>query len=290
MSITNILLTLLVYPGLFLLLSLGALFAWLFERRLPALAPSAAPLRSLHGVAALASLLLAALGLALLPWPYHPFSGWRAIGVPATLWVLFEGAFLLPLLPGFLAADPLAARAASREAQIGVAGRCVFWLAAGSALWTSVGISPLRAPGHLLLALGGLLALPAAIGLGPFGAERSLSAAGAESGLDAPTVALVRFARLARGAALLAALSVAVLPAFDGSGVPPALAGRADSRIMPWAGLAIIAGLFAVFALVLRQVSVLTPRMTLPGALRWCWRWALPLALAGAVYLAVVTQ
>ncbi|KPV49212.1 hypothetical protein SE17_33895, partial [Kouleothrix aurantiaca] len=133
-------------------------------------------------------------------------------------------------------------------------------------------------------------ALPAAIGLGPFGAERSLGAAGAEAGLDAPTTALVRFARLARGAALLAALSVAVLPAFDGSSVPPALAGRATSAIMPWAGLAIIAGLFVVFALVLRQISVLTPRMTLPGALRWCWRWALPLALAGAVYLAVVTR
>ena len=46
------------------------------------------------------------------------------IGGPAVLWATLEGAFLLPLLPGVLAPSPLGERAAYREGQISVAGRC----------------------------------------------------------------------------------------------------------------------------------------------------------------------
>lgn len=287
----NILLALLIYPGLALVLALGVAFTWLFARQVPAATLlNSAPLRSLAGLAALASLVLTGVGMALLPWPYHPASAWAIIGNPAVLWALFEGSFLLPLLPGFLSPQPLVARAAAREAQIGAAGRCLFWLAAGSGLWLGARWSLLSIPGYILLLLAGLLALPAAMGQGPYGPELSLSQAGAEEGLDVPTSTLVRFARLTRGAALLATLAVALLPAFSGAGTPPALQQRATTQIAPWAGLAIIAGLFVAAALVLRQVSELLPRFTLLGALRTLWRIALPLAVAGLIYLVVIVR
>src|SRR5262249_2119471 len=94
--------------------------------------------------------------------------------------------------------------------------------------------------------------------------------AGAEEGLDEATAALVRFARTARGAALLAALIVA--------SVPPGL-------IQPWIALLLIGGLFVVIVLLLNRVAGMLPRLTLPAALRWCWWRALPLALVGLVYL-----
>jgi len=122
--------------------------------------------------------------------------------------------------------------------------------------------------------LAGLLALPAAIGVGPFGAERSLNAAGAEEGLDEATASLVRFARTARGAALLAALIVASLP--------PVL-------LQPWVALLLIAGLFMLITLLLNRISGALPRLTLPAALHWCWWRALPLAVVGLVYLIIVS-
>lgn len=284
----NIVIALLLFPGLALGLALGVLLGVLLERRWPGWgALRVGSLRGLPGQAALLSIGLAGAGLALLPWPFHPAAGWSAIGSPALVWALFEAAALLPLLPGYLSPQPLACRAAVREAQIGVAGRCVFWLAAGAALWGQSWSLP-RAPGFLLVALGGLLALPAAIGAGPFGAERSLAPAGAEEGLDEDAKALVRLARSVRGAALIAALGVALLPAIAGQGVPPALAGRAASQIQPAIALAIVALLFAVLALALRQLAGVLPRLTLPAALRWCWLRALPLALAGLLYLAVI--
>ncbi len=284
----NIALSLLLFPGLALALVLGVLLGWLLERRWPGRGVlRLGSLRGLPGQVALLSIGLAGAGLALLPWPFHPAAGWAAIGSPALVWALFEAAALLPLLPGYLSPQPLAARAAVREAQIGVAGRCVFWLAAGAALWGQAWSLP-RAPGFVLVALGGLLALPAAIGAGPFGAERSLAPAGAEEGLDEDTKALVRLARSVRGAALIAALGVALLPATWGQSLPPALAGRATSQIQPAIGLAIVALLFAALALSLRQLAGVLPRLTLPAALRWCWLRALPLALVGLIYLAVI--
>ena len=52
--------------------------------------------------------------------------------------------------------------------------------------------------------------------------------------------------------------------------------------------LAIVALLFAALALSLRQLAGVLPRLTLPAALRWCWLRALPLALVGLIYLAVI--
>src|SRR5215212_11600988 len=271
--VSNLALSLLLYPGLALVLILALVFSWLTEGRVRFGWLRGAAWGSLDGLLSLASILLAALTLALLPWPLHPAAGWAWVGSPAALWAALEGAFLLPLIAGLLAPASLGERAASREAQISVAGRCVVWLAIGIALWAGAGWAARELPGRALAGLAGLLALPAAIGMGPFGAERSLNAAGAEEGLDEATASLVRFARTARGAALLAVLIVASLP--------PAL-------LQPWVALLLIAGLFLVVALLLNRVAGALPRLTLPAALHWCWWRALPLAAAGLVYVILV--
>ncbi len=215
----NLALSLLFYPGLALALILALVFGWLTEGRVRLGWLRGAAWGSLDGLLSLASILLAALTLALLPWPLHPAAGWAWAGRPAALWAAIEGAFLLPLLAGLLAPAALGERAASREAQM-------------------------------------------------------MNAAGAEEGLDEDTASLVRFARTARGAALLAALIVASLP--------PAL-------FQPWVALLLIAGLFILVALLLNRVAGALPRLTLPAALRWCWWRALPLAVVGLVYLIVIS-
>jgi hypothetical protein len=269
-------LSLLLYPGLALAIALAIVFRWLAEGRAPRFVLRIPPL-SADGLAGLASILLAALALTLLPWPLHPLDRLPWVGSPLALWAALEGACLAPLLPGLLAPSPLAAREAAREAQIGAAGRFVIWMAIGVALWSAAGWALGELPERALAGLAGLLALPAAAGVGPFGAERSLSAAGAEEGLDEATADLLRFARSLRGAVLLAAVVVASLP------------GSAGAALMqPPVALALIAALFVVVALLLRRAGSALPRLTLPGALRWCWWRALPLAVAGLVYLIIV--
>jgi hypothetical protein len=265
----------LLYPGLALTLILGLIFGWLSERQTPRLRLRI-PRLNADSLAGVASIVLAALALVLLPWPLHPGAGQLWIGGPLALWVAVEGAFLVPLLPGLLAPSPLAARAAVREAQIGAAGRFVVWLAVGTTLWSGVGWAASELPGRALAVLAGLLALPAAIGVGLFSAERSLSAAGAEEGLDEATADLLRFARIVRGAALLVLLIVAALPG-------PA----SDLPLHPALALGLIGSLFLIIGLALHRVGQMLPRLTLPDALRWCWWRALPLAVAGLVYIII---
>jgi hypothetical protein len=269
-------LALLIYPGLALAIVLAIMFRWIVEGRAPRATLRIPPLRA-DGLVGLTSILLAALALALLPWPLLPAALRPWVGSPLALWSALEGAFLAPLLPGLLAPSPLSARAAVREAQIGAAGRFVVWLAIGTALWSADGWAAAVLPGRALAALAGLLALPAAVGAGPFGAERSLAAAGAEEGLDEATADLLRFARTLRGAVLLAGLIVASLP---GPATVPAP--------RPSVVLALIAASFLIVALLLRRAALALPRMTLPNALRWCWWRALPLAVASLVYLIIV--
>lgn len=267
----NILFALLVYPGLLLTLLLAALFRAVAERQ-PRPPGSGRLVISRQLLLGMVSIALMAFGLVLLPWPLHPAANWPWVGHLALLWVVIEGAFLLPLLPGLRSAAPLVVRAASREAQVGVAGRAVIWLSIGLALAQAGAWSLLDLPGRAVLLLAGLLALPAAASVGPFGAERNLNLVGMEQGLDNLSTVLLCFARTARAAGLLAALIVASLHT-----VPT----------QPLFALLIMLALFVVMLLLLRQTAAL-PRLTLPAALRWCWWRALPLAVIAFVYLGLV--
>jgi hypothetical protein len=261
---------LLIYPGVGLCAALTLLVGVLIGERATfrGLRP-ARGWRSFDGIAALSSMLLAALALALAPWPLHPAAGSAPVGNPWLLLLAIEGAFLIPALAGLLAPSAQAARAAMREAQIGVAGRVVLWLAIGAGLWQAAEWSGSAPVGRALIAIALVLALPAAIGHGPFGAERSLNAAGAEDGLDGATADLLRLARLVRGVALMAIAIIAMLP-----------------PVAPIVALPLFTGLLILAGYGLRRAAAL-PRLTLPAAVRWCWWPALPLAIAGALWLAL---
>ena len=79
----NLALSLLFYPGLALALILALVFGWLTEGRVRLGWLRGAAWGSLDGLLSLASILLAALTLALLPWPLHPAAGWAWAGRPA---------------------------------------------------------------------------------------------------------------------------------------------------------------------------------------------------------------
>jgi hypothetical protein len=232
---------------------------------------------NIERVLSFVSIVLAGVGLVLLPWPLHPF------GASPLLWLwswgAFEAAFLLPLLPALRADNPLVARAALRAAQIGTLGRALLWLALATslmllgdwALWDAQTGSPLLV--HALALLAASFAFPCATGWGSYAPEPSLTPAGTEQGLDPTTTNLVYAASDIRSGALLAASLLALLPVVL---LPTGL------------GLLMVLLLFGATCILLQRLTERTPRMTLHAALRNClWR-ALPLGAAAAIYLGVI--
>lgn len=261
----------LLYPGLLTALVAGTAYGLLLRGRagLPA---GIGGFGSREGLAAVAGVLLAGLGLATLPWPLHPAGGGAAW---LWAWAAFELAFLLPLLPALLAEAPQVARAAIREAQLGALARAALWAALSVALalherWTGAALAA-----HLLALAGGLAALPAAIGWGPFGAEERVTPGGTGAGLPAPARALEAWGRDVRAGALLAAVLVAGLPT---GALPPAL------------GLGLVAVGLVLGALILRTFAGRLPRLTLPAALRFCLLLPAPLALAATLTLTLAAR
>jgi hypothetical protein len=285
MKLVEVIVALFAYPGLLLAVALGVVYAVTAVGRPSGSTVQAfgAALRNPAGWSveqgmSLVSVLLAGVGLALLPWPLHPF------GPDPLLWMwswgAFEAAFLLPLLPALRAANPLIARAALRAAQIGVLGRALLWLALGSSLlllndwaaWGPAAQSPLLV--HALALLAAAFAYPCATGWGAYAPEPSLTPAGTEQGLDLPTADLAHAARDVRSGALLAASLLALLPVVL---LPSGL------------GLLLLLLLFWATCILLRRLTGRSPRMTLQAALRNClWR-ALPLGAAAAIYLGIIT-
>lgn len=261
----------LIYPGLLTTVVAGAIFGLITGGRSGA-AWSAHALRSREGLAALASALFAALGLAALPWPLHPASPGSAW---LWAWAGFELAFVLPLLPALAAGAPAVARAAIREAQLGTLARAALWGALAAAMPLHADWRPATLPAHLLALAAALLALPAAIGWGPFGAETSITPEGTQAGLPASVRAIDSWARTLRAGALISAALVVLLP----SAVGPA-----------WLGLAMLGAGLVTASLALRQLAGRLPRFTLPAALRLCTLGAVPLAALAAVALLLAMQ
>jgi hypothetical protein len=267
-----IIITALLYPGLLTALAAGGLYRLLLRHGLGQL-PAPRALGTREGLAASAGVLLSAMGLALLPWPLHP-------GGDGTTWfwawAAFELAFLLPLLPALMAGTPAVVRAALREAQLGGLARALLWAALVATLTLhSQWESSLALVAHLLSLGAALVAFPVAVGWGPFGPEEWLTPGGAAAGLDEAGQRLDAWTRDLRAGALLAALLVAALPL---------------GALPPMVGLAVWLLGYLIAVLLLREFAGRLPRMTLPGALRFCLLWPLPLALAATLALAAAVR
>ncbi len=271
--LTQTIIALLIYPGLLSALGLSLLYTVVTVGR-PALHWRAigAAGRSVEGGMYALSIVLAGCGLALLPWPLHPLA--PEAGVWLWAWALFEGAFLLPLLPGLLVGTPTVVRAAGREAQIGVAGRALLWLVLAIGLLFPFEGRLLTLPAYLLIIAAATFAFPAAVGWGPFAAETTITPGGTAHGLDRHTAILAATASTIRTAALLAASLVALLP---------------RTLVPPWAELFLLAVVFVLVSLLFRRLTGLLPRQALPDALRICWWRVLPPALTAGVYLAIIS-
>jgi hypothetical protein len=224
----------------------------------------------IEGLASIASMGCACLGLVVLPWPLHPAPSLVVLWFWA--WAAFEGAFLLPLLPALLAGWPPLVRAASREAQIGIAGRMVLWLA------LAVGLLLPTGAGSLSLALiAAFFVLPAALTWGPFAAETSISPGGTTDGLNSAATALDTLARMVRCAALLAASLLALLP----------IALLPATPLFSMAGVVGVLLAFELVCRLLQRSAGRVVRHTLPAALDICWWRGLPAALAALLYLSL---
>ncbi|EFO79387.1 hypothetical protein OSCT_2735 [Oscillochloris trichoides DG-6] len=261
----------LVYPGLLLALVLGVIY----RRLLGATAGSvrlAEALRSREGAACLVGLLAAGVGVAGLPWPYHPAQATHAW---VWSWAALEVAFLVPLAPALATGVPKVVRSAARRAQIGVLGRAFLWLALGSALTIHDTWSMAALPAHLLALGAVVVAFPIAVGWGPFDDEISLGGAGLEAGLPPELRHLSTLARDVATAALLAITLVAVLP----TGIVP-----------PWLALIQILAAFIVVSLILRRMAGRLPRLPLLTSLRIGWAYAAPLAGAACAALLLVPR
>lgn len=266
-NLLPIIIAALLYPGLLTALVAGSLYRLLLRHGLGRL-PAPTALSTREGLAASSGVLLAGMGLALLPWPLHPAadgSTWL------WAWAAFELAFLLPLLPALTAGTPAVVRAALREAQLGGLARALLWAALVTTLtlhnqWEG----SLALVAHLLSLGAALVAFPIAVGWGPFGAEEWLTPGGTAAGLDEAGQHLDAWARDLRAGALLAALLVAALPL---------------GALPPLVGLAVWLLGYLIAVLLLREFAGRLTRMTLPGALRFCLLWPLPLALAATLAL-----
>jgi hypothetical protein len=270
MDILPTLLSALLFPGLLTALVLGLLFRALGRGGGSSPAPNlAVALGSREGVCAAASVLLAGLGLAALPWPLRPGP---AGDTWLWAWAGLELAYLIALAPALLAGAPRVVRASIREAQIGVFARAMLWGALAVALALHADWSAAALPAHLLALVAALGLLPAAILWGPFAAERSVTGEGGAAGLTPGARELLLLAEDVRAGALVAALAVSALPTGLGPG---------------WLGLAVAAGGFLVVSLLLRRLTGRLPRLTLPAAIRLGLLAGAPLVAAAALALAL---
>ncbi len=269
----NILVALLIYPGILTVVTSGMLLAFAGGVPFPRRFMFAGGYRTSRGIAILISLALLIFAVALLPVPFHPMLGRWPVGMFLLVWSLIEVACLIPLLPGFFSRLPLVVRAASRAAQLGIAGRAVFWIAAVAGMLT--GSSMIELPGRILALIAGLMALPAAAGLAIFGPEQSMAPSGASGELDEATQALLPFIRNIQAAVFVLVLAASIIP-------PAWLSGP-----QAFAGVGCLIGLVLLVGFVLTQL-VGRPRLTLPMGLHWCWRRVLPLAFASLVYGMIV--
>lgn len=271
MDIVLIIVAGLIYPGLATALAAGMLYRRLLGGGAFELRPNPA-WRSREGVASIVGIAAAGVGLALLPWPFHPVGANQAW---LWAWAGIELAFLLPLTPALASGVPKVARAAMRRAQIGVFGRMLLWVALTTALIIQSDWRIVALPAHLLAITAALVAFPLAVGWGPFDDEVSITGVGIHAGLTPELRQLEEMGRDIAAGTLLAAIMLTTLPTAIG-----------PTLIVP---IMVVAG-FVVVGIGLRRMAGELPRLSLAATLRFGWAYIAPLAGAAAVALIIAGQ
>ena len=219
-----------------------------------------------------AAVILALLALINLPWPNLPWQT-RRTADPWLLWALVETSVIAAALSGLASSTPTASRVAVREAQLGVAGRLVMWIGAGTVL-SARNAQALPAGDPLLAALvvaalGALLALPAAAGWPPFSYE-PFGNTSVYAALGDEDAALAQLANRLLSVFWLALLATVFVP------LP---------RFPWWVDLPMRLGIVAGLASIARGLRGRFVNRPLGASLRWCWGIALPCLLVAVALL-----
>jgi len=264
----DLIFALLVYPGLIPTLLLTLLFNFLVSQRRLVLPPDfAKAILNTDGLGAIVSIILAVSSLVFMPWPFN--SAHSNVAGPLLMWAALEAAFLIPSLIAQTSSSPMVVRGAARSLQIGMAGRIVIWCAFGVLYWANQTWSWSAAPAIVLAWVSGLLALPAAIGVGMFRNDTALTGV-ITTGINISTVALMQIAADVRATALIVMITASLIPVEIGSDIVR-LVGIMVSTVLS----------MVIIRIMIRN----QPFVTLAAALRWCWWRALPPSLVALVYL-----
>lgn len=261
----------LIYPGVVPTVLGALLFGFVVTQRRWVL-PSdwRKAVLSTDGFAALISMLLAIGACIYMPWPYNPV--YTAIAGPLLMWAALEIAYLLPSLAAQTATSPMVVRGAARALQIGLAGRVVIWCVFCALYWANQNWELRNLPAIMLAWVAAVMALPAAIGIGMFRNDTSLTGM-MTTGLHLSTVAFLQIATDIRATVLIFAVTSSVIP-FD-------MQNHALRLVL-------IMATTVITVIALRFLVRNQPFATLSAALRWCWWRALPPALLALLYLTFV--
>ncbi|MFZ9858112.1 MAG: hypothetical protein ACO3F2_07265 [Roseiflexaceae bacterium] len=264
----DLIFALFVYPGLIPAVLLTLLFNILVSQRRLVLPPDIMKaVLSTDGLGAVVSIILAISALVYMPWPFN--GAYSNVAGPLLMWAALEAAFLVPSLIAQTSSSPMVVRGAARSLQIGLAGRIVIWCAFGALYWANQTISWDIVPALALAWISGILALPAAIGVGMFRNDTALTGV-ITTGLNLSTVALMQIAADVRATVLVVMVTSSLVPLDFSNGV-----GRL---------IAIIVSTI-VTMVIIRFMIRNQPFVTLAAALRWCWWRALPPAVIAIAYL-----
>lgn len=264
----DLIFALFIYPGLIPAVLLTSLFNFLVSQRRLVLPPDfMKAVLSTDGLGAVVSIILAISALVYMPWPFN--AAYSNVAGPLLMWAALEAAFLVPSLVAQTSSSPMVVRGAARSLQIGLAGRIVIWFAFGTLYWANQSWSAPVIPALLLAWISGILALPAAIGVGMFRNDTALTGV-ITTGLNLSTVALMQIAADVRAAVLVVMVTSSLISIDIGNEIVRLIAIIISTIIT-----------MVIMRLMIRN----QPFVTLAAALRWCWWRALPPAILAIAYL-----
>ena len=269
----DLIFVLFVYPGLIPALLLTLLFSFLVSQRRLVMPPDLIKaVGSTDGLGAIISIVLAISAMIYMPWPFN--NAYSNVAGPLLMWAALEAAFLVPSLVAQTSSSPLVVRGAARSLQIGLAGRIVIWCAFGVMYWSNQMWSWSVVPAIALAWVSGVLALPAAVGVGMFRNDTALTGV-ITTGLNISTVALMQIAADVRATVLVVMVTSSIIPIEVGN------------EFIRLIGIIVIT---VLSMLAIRMMIRNQPFVTLAAALRWCWWRALPPALCALAYLQFVVS